>query len=96
MSAQRLAKEYIETAEAVFRKLQANRTVINLEKEKVEEVVEWAKDYLEDAKYFREKKKFEVSLTSVAYCEGLLDALRLLGAVSFEWPSRARKTREVK
>lgn len=40
---------------------------------------------LEDAKYYREKKKLETRLASVAYCEGLLDALRLLGFVEFSW-----------
>jgi hypothetical protein len=52
--------------------------------------MDFAKAYLEDARYYREKKKFEVSLTSIAYCEGLLDALRLLGAVKFEWPTRKK------
>jgi len=48
-------------------------------------VFDWAKRYLQDAKYYQEKGKLETSLTSVAYCEGLLDALRLLGAVDFSW-----------
>jgi hypothetical protein len=96
MSAKRLVSEYIETAETVLRKIQTGRTTVNLEQNKIEEVVGWAKDYLEDAKFYREKKKFEISLTSVAYCEGLLDALRLLGAVSFEWPSKTKKARRPK
>ena len=49
--------------------------------ERVLEIVESAKAYLEDAKYYRKKGKLEVSLTSIAYCEGLLDALKLLGAI---------------
>jgi hypothetical protein len=56
--------------------------------------VDASKAYLEDAKYYREKKKFEVSLTSVAYCEGLLDALRMLGVVKFEWPTRKKIKKE--
>jgi len=48
---------------------------------------------LQDAKYYKAHGKLETSLTSVAYCEGLLDALRLLGAVKFEWPTnQERKT----
>jgi len=47
-----------------------------------------AKAYLQDAKYYRDGKRFDVSLASVAYCEGLLDALKMLGAVKFEWPAR--------
>lgn len=53
-------------------------------------VVEFAKAYFEDAKYYRDRKRFEVSLASVAYCEGLLDALKLLGAVKFEWPIKGK------
>ena len=54
-------------------------------------VLAWAIDYLEDAKYYKAQGKLETSLTSVAYCEGLLDALRLLGAVNFEWPAKQEK-----
>ena len=54
-------------------------------------VLSWATDYLEDAKYYKAQGNLETSLTSVAYCEGLLDALRLLGAVNFEWPTNQEK-----
>jgi hypothetical protein len=50
-------------------------------------VLSWATDYLEDAKYYKAQGKLETSLTSIAYCEGLLDALSLMGAVEFEWPT---------
>jgi FAD synthetase len=43
---------------------------------------------LEDAKYYKALGKLETSLTSVAYCEGILDALRLIGAVNFEWSTK--------
>ncbi len=56
-----------------------------VDEEKVKRVVDHAKRYLEDAKYYEERKEFETSLASVAYCEGLLDALRLLGGVEFSW-----------
>jgi FAD synthetase len=64
-------------------------TIIGLPE--VSAVLDSAKAYLDDAKYYEEKQKFEVSLTSVAYCEGLLDALRLLGAVNFEWPQKKQR-----
>jgi hypothetical protein len=54
---------------------------LNVNLSHVKKVVEFAKAYLQDAKHYRDKSKFEVSLASVAYCEGLLDALKLLGAV---------------
>jgi FAD synthetase len=86
MSLDELASKYIGTAEQVFKNLAVPEDSLSVNVGSVRKVVLCAKDYLQDARYYREKKKFEVSLTSVAYCEGLLDALRMLGAVSFEWP----------
>jgi hypothetical protein len=39
---------------------------------------------LQDAKYFLQQKNFDTSLTSIAYCEGLLDALKLIGAIEIQ------------
>jgi FAD synthetase len=96
MSTEQLAAKYIDSAEHVFREIQVAKNEIHVEQSKIKEVIDWAKDYLADANYYREKKKFEVSLTAIAYCEGLLDALRLLGAVSFEWPSGTKRKRKAK
>lgn len=93
MILERLVSKYVRSAEHVFREIEIAETPINFEPGSIVEVVDFAKDYLEDAKYYMEKQKFEVSLTSVAYCEGLLDALRLLGAVRFEWPSKRKKAK---
>jgi FAD synthetase len=57
----------------------------NFNEKRIKEIIETAQSYLEDAKYYREKKRLETSLASVSYCEGLLDALRLLGVVEFSW-----------
>jgi FAD synthetase len=88
MSVEALASKYIESAETVFKELKRTKTPINMTEESVSAVLRWATDYLEDAKYYKAQGKLETSLTSVAYCEGLLDALRLLGAVNFEWPTK--------
>lgn len=96
MNLDELTSKYISSAEQVFTKVAISRDPLSVNVESVRKVVDCAKDYLEDARYYMEKKKFEVSLTSVAYCEGLLDALRMLGAVSFEWPKKTQKTRSAK
>jgi len=88
MSVEALASKYIESAETVFKELKRTKTPINMTEESVSAVLRWATDFLEDAKYYKAQGKLETSLTSVAYCEGLLDALRLLGAVNFEWPTK--------
>jgi FAD synthetase len=91
MSLEKLVSKYIGSAEHVFGKIAVSEVCINVDVDELQEVLKHAEDYLNDAKYYRDKGQFEVSLASVAYCEGLLDALRLLGAVKFEW--LARKTR---
>jgi FAD synthetase len=91
MSLETLASKYISSAEKVLKDLEQTKTAITLTEEAVGNILRWATDYLEDAKYYKAQGKLETSLTSVAYCEGLLDALRLLGAVKFEWPTNQER-----
>jgi hypothetical protein len=88
MSLEGLVSKYIASAERVFCEMEVVGDTLSLNVDSVRKVLDFARAYLEDAKYYRDKKKFEVSLASVAYCEGLLDALKLLGAVKFEWSTR--------
>ena len=80
-----LITKYINGADRVIKEIKEIPENVTLKNEGAETVFDWAKRYLEDAKYYQQKGKLETSLTSVAYCEGLLDALRLLGAVEFSW-----------
>ena len=91
MSLEALTSKYISSAEKVLKELQQTKTPISLTEESVANILRWAADYLKDAKYYKAQGKLETSLTSVAYCEGLLDALRLLGAVKFEWPTNQER-----
>ena len=92
MSLEALTEKYIMSAENVLKELRQTEMPVTISEAAAAKVLRWASDYLEDAKYYKAKGNFETSLTSVAYCEGLLDALRLLGAVRFEWPpSQERK-----
>jgi FAD synthetase len=80
-----LITKYIKGADRVIKEIKEIPENVSLKNEEAKTVFDWAKRYLEDAKYYQQKGKLETSLTSVAYCEGLLDALRLLGAVEFSW-----------
>ncbi|HMK95208.1 MAG TPA: DUF357 domain-containing protein [Candidatus Limnocylindrales bacterium] len=91
MSLEALTSKYIGSAEKVFNELQRTTLPVDVSEKDVAKVLRWASDYLEDAKYYKVQGKFETSLASVAYCEGLLDALRLLGAVKFEWPTNQER-----
>jgi len=87
MSLEVLTSKYIASAEKVLKDLQMAKTLVSVTEEAVNNILGWASDYLKDAKYYKAQGELETSLTSIAYCEGLLDALRLLGAVKFEWPT---------
>jgi FAD synthetase len=80
-----LITKYVQGAERVIKEIEKVPDDVHLNSEEAKTVFDWAKRYLSDAKYYQEQGKLETSLTSVAYCEGLLDALRLLGAVEFTW-----------
>ena len=88
MSLEALVSKYIVSAEEVLSKMDRVKGAVVVDEGDVEKTVEQVRAYLEDAKYYKAQKRFETSLTSVAYCEGLLDALRLLGLVKFEWPAK--------
>ncbi len=92
MSSQTLLIKYIKNSEKVFAEVKINQNAKSLGSEHVAEVVEYAKRYLSDAKYYGEKQQYETGLVSIAYCEGLLDALRLLKLVDFTWPEAKEKT----
>ena len=85
MTIEELVTKYILGADRVIKEIKEMPENVHLNEVEAETVFDWAKRYLEDAKYYQKEGKLETSLTSVAYCEGLLDALRLLGAVEFSW-----------
>jgi len=88
MTLERLVSKYIKATESVLTEITISNVVSSIDKVKIKGVIEHAKQYLEDAKYYQKKNKLETGLASVSYCEGLLDALRLLEVVKFSWPAR--------
>jgi len=91
MTLRELVSKYIQNSEKVFAEIKMAQDVVVIDEEKIKGIIENAKHYLNDAKYYQERNKLDTSLASVAYCEGLLDALRLLGVVEFTWPSGKEK-----
>ena len=81
MTAEDLAAKYIGAMEKAVKDMQRTKGAITISEACVDDIVSYVTAYLKDAKYFRDQQKFETSLTSIAYCEGLLDALKLIGAV---------------
>ena len=85
MTLTELVSKYISNTQRVFGEIKRVSSSIHINEGKIQNVIETAKRYLEDAEYYQRRNKLETSRASVAYCEGLLDALRLLGAVEFSW-----------
>jgi diphthine synthase len=75
-------KRYIDACERVLSKLgtSAGDTKVN-------DVLNVAKSYLYDSKFFLKSGDLFDSLSAISYCEGLLDALRMMGYVEFDWKS---------
>ncbi len=93
MTIRKLVKRYIENAGQA---LGQTRLGHNLSDEgAVRKVLECAERYYEDSIYFAKQKRFETALCSIAYCEGLLDALKLLHLVEFEWSARNQEERSI-
>jgi FAD synthetase len=93
MSLETVVTKYIASTEEVMKEMQLTKGTVSVTEENVANILGYVANYLEDAKYYKTQGKLETSLTSIAYCEGLLDALRLLDAVKFEWPTKSERKR---
>jgi FAD synthetase len=90
MTVDELLSKYIHNTECVLAEMRLSHGITHIDRKKASNIVDTAKRYLEDAKYYQQKKRFETGLASVAYSEGLLDALRLLEIAKFQWPTQDR------
>jgi FAD synthetase len=68
----------------VLDELKARHLPVEITADQLEELLKHSENYLYDSEYYRVDKK-ATALTCVAYAEGILDALKLLGIVDFEW-----------
>ena len=90
MSLEELTSKYIMSAEKVLKEMKRVKGTMSVDEDSIDRILGYVANYLADAKYYNSQRKFETSLTSVAYCEGLLDALKLLGTVEFEWSTNMK------
>ncbi|NQT08695.1 diphthine synthase [Candidatus Bathyarchaeota archaeon] len=81
---QRLIEKYGASCRKAIEQLDYADLPKDVTREEVKALIEHAFRYLEDADYYSAERK-ATALTSVSYAEGILDALRLLGLVDFEW-----------
>ena len=80
MNEKQRVQAYIENVEQALQQLAHKR----LEKPYTK-LIELAKLYVDDARYYLENGDTFTALACIAYAEGLIDALRWLGVADFEW-----------
>lgn len=79
-----LIEKYTLGCRRVREKMKLKQLPTQITETKVLELLDHVDHYLTDAEYYKAEKK-PTALTSVAYAEGILDALKLLGVADFEW-----------
>jgi diphthine synthase len=80
----RLINKYIFGCRRVRGEMTLKHQSAPLTEEQIRRLLDHVDRYLADAEYYKADRK-PAALTSVAYAEGILDALKLLGVVDFEW-----------
>ena len=76
---------YIKATERVFSTMEACPPVEDALKKRMDENISLSKLYLSDSKYYLDKSDYITALVCIAYCEGLIDALKNLGWLKYEW-----------
>jgi len=79
------ARKYLTSIETVLGRIEISKASYNIDEKSIRSIVAAAESYVKDAKHYLEEKP-STALAAVSYAEGLLDALRLLGAAKFTWP----------
>jgi len=80
----RIIDKYITGCRRVRETMKATPPTTSLTEKQIRDLLDHVDRYLADAEYYKADKK-HTALTSVAYAEGILDALKLLGITDFEW-----------
>lgn len=81
MTIEKLVEKYVKNTEKVLQQISYQ---VTSPESNVQKVLDYANRYFEDAVYYANQNKFETALTSIAYCEGLLEALEILDLVHFQ------------
>ena len=77
--AERLAEQYLSKVSQILDNLPSMS-------KKASQVVEEARRYFSDGRFYLKNRSFLPALAAASYAEGLLDSLRILGLVEFTWP----------
>lgn len=76
---------YILGVKNVFREMKLLGKAEKMLSEKINAALDWARNYYNDSIAFKHRGDLVSSLVAIAYCEGILEGLRLLNLVDFKW-----------
>lgn len=80
------ARKYIEKARRVLEGISESSTRPRLVRaSEIESVLHESRRYLEDSEFYVSMGDSATGLACISYSEGLLDCLRLLGILEFQW-----------
>ena len=79
-------ESYIAKTRRVLEEIRLKKPYQPLSNNLINEFMDHVRRYVEDAEFYLKKEDLETALASISYCEGLLDALKLLGIAEFDWP----------
>lgn len=78
-------RRYISATDRVFATMIRSPPGDAALNKRMDENISLSKIYLSDSKYYLEKGDLVTALVCIAYCEGLIDACKNLGWLSYEW-----------
>ena len=79
-----LIEKYSRGCRKVLGSIVVEKLPAEVDETRVEKLLDHVGRYLDDAAFYRVDRR-AVALTSVAYADGVLDALKLLGLADFQW-----------
>lgn len=89
--ARKKLERYISGTERVFRTMRQCPPADKGQKRSLAENIELSKQYLADSKHYLGKGDLITALVCIAYSEGLIDACRNLGWLSYEWEFQGKE-----
>ena len=81
-TAAEVVRRYLRSVDRVLDEVRRSAETLD---ERAERVFEEAERYFMDAKHYFDRGDLTTALSAVAYSEGLLDALRMMGLIEFRW-----------
>lgn len=79
------ALKYIQGMRRVLSEVKVIGVPVTISPSEVETLIYWARNYVEDSKVFLDRGDVASSLVAICYAEGIMEALKLLRLVEFEW-----------